>query len=190
MTVLNPTLNAFDDVREITLAMWGSRIYLVALRAGTLGPQIDYRVEGTGPAEWRPIDTPDHAFSGHKKQLSSCVIGNELCLAWANEVTGKIMFARATFGGGISLRPVEVLTGSSPSLSPWRTTNLFMAFVNNGQHRYITSENLGESWRVPPVQDQLGDAGSGNITAVDVTMSKVEGADIIFAEADLPLAGE
>jgi hypothetical protein len=184
MTAFPPTVVAPDDVTEVVAATYNTHVLLLALRGG----QVYYRLDGVDTT-WTRIWSG--AFSSAKQRLTGVVIAGQLCLAWGTP-DGWVQLARYHLGERtITREPVRIIQGSSPALaSALNGTVLLMAFVAAGQHRYLTSDNLGESWLTPPLVDVLGDAGSGNITEVDVTTPSAAGGDIIFAESDLPLAGE
>jgi len=192
MTASVPTLAAYDDVASFSLATWGNTIIIAAIRSEVGGGRLAYRFETDHKGVWRPIGSSHAAFFQPMRQLTVVAIGNELCMAWSNHSSGKVIFARMSLlTGEVSFSPLALVAGSTPALAAFQNTGLMMAYSTaQKSHHFITTDDLGESWRIPPVLSSLGNAGSGNITEIDVTNPFPQGANIMWTETDLPLAGE
>jgi hypothetical protein len=188
MTVSTPALAAYDDVQEVSLSTFAQRILVTAIRANGLSIHWENDPKGI----WTAIPKVAPEYVQPLRHLSTAVLGGELCMAWNNPNSGKILFSRYDLlRGVVSRTPVAIVSGTTPALSPYQNgASLMMAYASNGQHLFLTTDDKGASWLVPPLVPLVGDAGSANITEIDVAVINPAGSDILWTETDLPLAGE
>lgn len=181
MSVLNPNLETYGDVKSVSVSTWHDDIILTLLH---LDGVLSYRVVGEDTAVQHPFNGLDYDFIG---SVGTCVVDNTLLLSWSNTETGYIKFARYDLvTQQVTFSPINVVQGTTPSLEIYSNTRLALGYARGGASKVVVSPDLGTSWGLVPPVEHVVNAGNGNIFAVDITNPDTSSYLIYWAETDTP----
>lgn len=172
MSTLAPVVDAVADVKAFGLFAYLGVLWSIYVRENGA---LEIHRSGDAVSKHTSIDVP---FV--KRQPTATVIGNELCIAWAEPTSGAIFFSRWDFiASAYSAQPSSMAVGSSPSLKVYKTTRLVLGY-RDGVNRFVyrISSNLGLTWSDEIVVDPLA------IAEVDIDVFPTSDNSAFFAETN------
>lgn len=158
MTTLAPVLDLVGDIGHFSAFVYGGARWVLYIReTGAL--ELHRSLDGI--TAWWSLDVP---FP--KTQVTACVLGDELCIAWTQRTTEEIYFSRWHLDLHAYIQaPTLLWAGASPALAVYETTKLVLAYRNSGgQHVSRTSGDSGGTWSAIRTVDPAG------ISEVDVSV--------------------
>ena len=184
MTVALPTIAGFDDVSDISLATWGTRIILSAIKGGFPA----FRFEGGALGEWNIINETLPTFKGPKSDLATVVVQDQLIFVWSNNVTGYLMLARYhLLYKTMTLSASPIVIGESPAVVVYNGVGLLMAYARGGvQYALVSSDALGDAWITDPLVEHVVDSGNLNIHETDIDTTNPASNVVLWSETDTP----
>lgn len=184
MTVSNSVIAGFDDVSEVSLAVWGTRIILSSIK----GQMPAFRFEGGALGTWNIVGESIPSFKGGKSQLATTVAQDQLIFVWHNNVTGFLMLARYNLlTQSISLNASPIVLGESPAVVVYGGIGLLMAYTRGGVQYALTSNDaLGDQWVSGPLVEHVVNTGNSNIHEVDIDTTNPAGTIVFWTETDSP----